>query len=152
MARNTMEKDVIKAFLGDDTEFKGLLQFEGTVRIDGHFEGEVNTKDNLIIGESAHVKAEIKVGTIMIQGRLEGNIIADKKVHITNKGRVIGNVIAPALHIEDGAVLEGSVSMIKREEGKVRPLVLKKGGDGGKSQHEAGAQPQDNMEHPAANA
>lgn len=128
MARNTIEKDVIKAFLGDDTEFKGLLSFEGTVRIDGQFEGEVSTKDNLIIGEHAKVKAEIKVGTLMVQGVLEGDIQADKKVHITSKGRVMGNIATPSLHIEDGAVLEGSVSMIKREE-KVRPLVLKKSGE-----------------------
>lgn len=127
MARSAMEKDVIKAFLGDETEFKGLLSFEGTVRIDGKFEGEVVTKDNLIIGENAEVRAQIKVGALMVQGKLEGDVTAEKKVSITSKGRLIGNVATPSLNIEDGALLDGAISMIKREEGNVRPLVLKKG-------------------------
>lgn len=115
-AQDMKEKDAIKAFLGDDTEFTGLLTFEGTVRIDGSFEGEIKTEDNLIIGENATVKAEITVGTLMVQGKIEGNIIASKKLHVTSKGRVIGNVVSPALHIEEGAVLEGNVSMISRDK------------------------------------
>lgn len=132
MARDVTEKDVIKAFLGDDTEFKGYLTFDGTVRIDGKFEGEIVTSDNLIIGEPANVRAEISVGSAMIQGKVEGNIVAARKLSITSRGSVIGNVTTPTLHIEDGAVLEGSVSMIKAEEaGKVRPFVRKKAAEGG---------------------
>ncbi len=118
-----MEKDVIKAFLGDDTEFQGLLTFEGTVRIDGIFKGEIRTKDNLIIGESATVQAEVNVGTIMVQGRMEGNVIATSKLHITSKGRLTGNVTTPALHIEDGAILEGSISMTKPSSGPGKVAV-----------------------------
>ena len=152
MARDAIEKDVIKAFLGDDTEFKGLLSFDGTVRIDGRFEGEVETKDNLIIGEHAKVRAEIKVGTIMIQGSFEGNITAEKKLHITSKGKVIGNITTPALHVEDGAVLEGAVSMIKRDAGKIRPLVLKKGAEAGESAPSFQSLEEEGPGKPAANA
>lgn len=126
MGRSDVGKDVIKAFLGDETEFKGVLSFEGTVRIDGRFEGEVLTEDNLIIGEKALVKAEIKVGTIIVQGVMEGNIYAAQKIQIASKGKVIGNIITPALHIEEGAILEGSVSMLNHDEKKVRILPLKK--------------------------
>lgn len=131
MARDNMEKDVIKAFLGDETEFTGFLTFEGTVRIDGKFEGEIKTSDNLIIGQTALIKATIAVGSIMVLGRVEGDITAVKKIHITSKGQVIGNVFTPALHIEDGAVLEGNVSMIKHEsDTNVLPLVRKKKSEG----------------------
>lgn len=126
MGRGGADKDVIKAFLGDETEFKGVLSFEGTVRIDGRFEGEVLTEDNLIIGEKASVKAEIKVGTIHIQGVMEGNIYAAEKIQIAAKGKVIGNIITPILHIEEGAILEGSVSMLNQDEKKVRILPRKK--------------------------
>jgi cytoskeletal protein CcmA (bactofilin family) len=125
MARDNIEKDVIKAFLGEDTEFKGLLTFEGTVRIDGVFDGEIFTNDNLIVGEKARVTAEVRVGTVMIQGRIEGDITAAKKVHIAAKGEVVGNINTPSLQIEDGAVLDGQVTMIKKEESKVRPLIRK---------------------------
>lgn len=126
MARDAIQKDVIKAFLGDDTEFKGLLTFEGTVRIDGKFEGEIVTEDNLIIGEKAYIRAEIKVGSILIQGTVEGDIRASKKVQISSKGKLIGNIHTAALQIEDGAVLEGSVSMMRGEEKKLRVLPGKK--------------------------
>lgn len=126
MARDAIQKDVIKAFLGDDTEFKGLLTFEGTVRIDGVFEGEIVTEDNLIIGEKAHIRAEIKVGSVLIQGMVEGNIHASKKVQISSKGKLTGNIHTAALQIEDGAVLDGSVSMMRGEEKKLRVLPGKK--------------------------
>lgn len=127
MAREIVEKDVIKAFLGDDTEFTGLLTFEGTVRIDGKFSGEIKTTDNLIVGQTAFIKATINVGSIMVIGKVEGDIIATKKLQISSKGQVIGNVYTPALHIEDGAVLEGNVSMARQEsDGNVLPLIRKR--------------------------
>ena len=129
MAREAIEKDVIKAFLGEDTEFNGHLNFEGTVRIDGYFEGDIYTTDNLIVGEKAHIKAEVKVGTIMIQGKVEGDIVATRKVQITSKGQIIGNIAAPALQIEDGAVVDGQITMMKKEEAKVRPLIRKTDSD-----------------------
>lgn len=109
------QKDAIRAFLGDDTQFSGLLTFDGIVKIDGKFEGEIKTEDGgeLVIGPAAVVKAEILVGSLTIQGTVEGNIVATKKLKIESQGKVIGNVSSPALHIEDGAVLDGSVSMTK---------------------------------------
>ncbi|MBI4666640.1 MAG: polymer-forming cytoskeletal protein [Nitrospinae bacterium] len=131
MARESIEKHEIKAFLGDETEFTGYLTFEGTVRIDGKFEGEIKTNDYLIIGETAHIKAEISVGAMMVQGKVEGNINASRKLHITSKGVVIGNVSATALHIEDGATLEGSVHMMKSgAEDNVLPLTRRKAKEG----------------------
>ncbi|HEB71271.1 MAG TPA: polymer-forming cytoskeletal protein [Nitrospirae bacterium] len=126
MGRSNMEKDVIKAFLGDETEFKGVLSFEGTVRIDGRFEGEVLTEDNLIVGDKALVKAEIKVGAILVQGVVEGNIYAAQKIQIASKGKLIGSIITPSLHIEEGAILEGNVSMLNHDEKKIRILPRKK--------------------------
>jgi cytoskeletal protein CcmA (bactofilin family) len=111
------EKDAIKAFLGDDTEFEGQLHFEGTVRIDGRFKGEISTDDTLIVGEHADVQAEIHVGSLMVQGKVEGNVVATKKLHITSKGKLIGNITSPVLHIEEGAILEGTVTMIDRGDG-----------------------------------
>jgi len=126
MGRSNMEKDVIKAFLGDETEFKGTLSFEGTVRIDGRFEGEVLTEDNLIIGDKALVKAEIKVGAILVQGVVEGNIYAAQKIQIASKGKLIGSIVTPSLHIEEGAILEGSVSMLNHDEKKIHILPRKR--------------------------
>ena len=114
-------KDVIKAFLGEDTEFNGSLTFAGTVRVDGRFEGKISTGDNLIIGEKAHVKAEISVGTLLVQGELTGDVKATKKIHIASNGKLFGNITTPALNIEDGAVMEGGVQMTSKPSGGGQP-------------------------------
>lgn len=109
----------IKAFLGEGTDFKGILTFEGTVRIDGHMEGEIFTKDTLVIGETAVVSAEINVNNIAISGIVKGNINATGKIEVHRPGKLYGNVKTPCLFIEEGVIFEGNCSMAKSaEEGK----------------------------------
>ena len=116
------EENQIRAYMGEDTVFNGSLSFEGTVRIDGKFEGQVNTDDTLIIGETGHLRAEIFAGTVICLGRVEGTIIASKKVEIHSNSRVVGNIKSPALCIELGGILDGSCDMTGKEN-KIIPLV-----------------------------
>ena len=115
----------IKAYMGEDTVFSGSLSFEGTVRIDGKFEGQVITEDTLIVGETGHLKAEISAGTVVCIGRVEGTIVASKKVEIHSTSKVVGNVKSPAVYIELGGVLDGSCDMTGKES-KVDSLVKEK--------------------------
>ena len=116
------EENQIKAYMGEGTVFNGSLSFEGTVRIDGKFEGQVNTDDTLIIGETGHLRAEIFAGTVICLGRVEGTIIASKKVEIHSNSRVVGNIKSPAIYIELGGILDGSCDMTGKEN-KIIPLV-----------------------------
>jgi cytoskeletal protein CcmA (bactofilin family) len=116
------EENQIKAYMGEGAVFNGSLSFEGTVRIDGKFEGQVNTDDTLIIGETGHLRAEIFAGTVICLGRVEGTIIASKKVEIHSNSRVVGNIKSPALYIELGGILDGSCDMTGKEN-KIIPLV-----------------------------
>ena len=116
------ENAEIKAYMGEDTVFNGSLTFDGTVRIDGKFEGEVTTEDTLIVGETGHLMAEISAGTVICMGRVEGTIMASKKVEIHSTSKVVGNVKSPALYIELGGVLDGTCDMTGKEP-KVIPLV-----------------------------
>src|SRR3989338_1757388 len=120
-------KDEVKAFLGEGTEFKGLLSFEGTVRIDGKFEGEVVIKDTLIVGESASINAEVSIGTIVIRGKVTGNVVATKKIEIRSDGEVIENIKTPFLFVEEGAILDGKCEMIRKDK-KVTVLPTKDSG------------------------
>jgi len=101
----------IKAFLGEGTEFKGILSFEGAVRIDGRVEGEIISKDLLIVGETAFIKAEIDVGRMISSGRIEGNIHAHQKVEILPPGRVQGHLRTPSLTLMEGAKFNGTCEM-----------------------------------------
>jgi cytoskeletal protein CcmA (bactofilin family) len=116
------EDSQIKAYMGEDTIFNGSLTFDGTVRIDGKFEGQVTTKDTLIIGETGHLMAEISAGTVICMGYVEGTVMASQKIEIHSTSKVVGNIKSPALYIELGGVLDGTCDMTGKET-KIIPLV-----------------------------
>src|SRR6187551_3525208 len=97
----------ITTLLGRRATFEGKLTFEGTVRIDGRFKGEVFTDDTLVIGEGAHVEAQIDVGEIIIQGTVVGNVTAKRSIEIHAPGRVKGDLHTPTLQVDKGVIFEG---------------------------------------------
>lgn len=97
----------ITTLLGRGAAFEGKLTFEGTVRIDGRFKGEVFSDDVLVIGEGAIVEAEIDIGDVIVQGTVIGNIKAKRSIEIHAPGRVKGDLHTPSLQIDKGVVFEG---------------------------------------------
>lgn len=98
-------------FLGRGVEFKGKAQFDGTVRVDGNFEGEITSRDTLVIGEHAVIKGTITGGVIISGGKVEGNMIASKKVQLLKPAVVIGDVHAPSFAMEEGVLFNGMCDM-----------------------------------------
>jgi cytoskeletal protein CcmA (bactofilin family) len=109
----------LNALLGKGSEFDGKLAFEGTVRIDGSFSGEITTSDTLIVGEGARVQAEISCGTILVHGEVVGNIRATQAVELHKPARVKGDVTTPSLMVERGVVFEGRSTMESLEASNV---------------------------------
>ncbi|MBW2028366.1 MAG: polymer-forming cytoskeletal protein [Deltaproteobacteria bacterium] len=105
------KRDEINAFLGRGTTFEGKVTFDGAVRIDGHFKGEIFTEGILIVGESARIESDIRVSQIIVSGEVHGNITAEKRVEIHSPGKVIGNIRAPVVVIEEGVVFDGNCRM-----------------------------------------
>ena len=110
-AKGHPEVEEMVAFLGKGTDFKGTLHFEGTIRIDGRLEGEIYTKDTLIIGEAAEVMGEVNVGTLISSGRITGNVKAARAAHLLTPGRLDGNVDTPSLKVEEGFSFNGRCEM-----------------------------------------
>jgi cytoskeletal protein CcmA (bactofilin family) len=101
----------IRAFLGEGTQFKGVLSFAGAVRIDGHLEGEIIGEEMLVIGEPGQVKAEIEVGTLVVSGRVQGTIVAKERVELLRPSRVTGSIRTPCLVVAEGALFNGNCEM-----------------------------------------
>lgn len=97
--------------LGRDAYFSGKLTFEGAVRIDGRFDGEIFTEDLLLIGPGAEIRASLEVGSVVIHGTVEGDVRAKSSVEIKAPGRLKGNVSTPSLVIEKGVVFDGTCTM-----------------------------------------
>ncbi len=101
----------IHTLLGKGSEFTGKLTFEGQVRIDGKFNGEISTKDTIVIGDGARVEATISAGTVIIHGTVVGNVTAAQIIELKQPGRVKGDLTTPALTIERGATYDGTCKM-----------------------------------------
>jgi cytoskeletal protein CcmA (bactofilin family) len=117
----------ITALLGTGTQFEGKLHFEGRVRIDGVFKGEIRSDDTLIIGEGAEVHAEIDVATVIVRGGVvHGNIRAATSIEVHAPGKIVGNLHSPSVFIDRGVEFQGSCRM-DALDGKAppRPVTAK---------------------------
>jgi cytoskeletal protein CcmA (bactofilin family) len=118
----------IRAFLGEGTQFKGVLSFAGAVRVDGQLEGEIVGDEVLIIGEPGQVNAEIEVGTLVVSGQVQGNITARERVELLRPSRVSGTIRTPCLIVAEGALFNGNCEMTGPDESKVVRLQPKEEG------------------------
>ncbi len=107
-------------FLGKGAQFKGIISFEGTIRIDGKLEGEIHTKGTLVVGEHAVIEGDVSADVVISSGRVTGNIIASEKVQLLATGVVIGTIKTPILSIEEGVRFSGTCDAEGR--GEVRAL------------------------------
>lgn len=107
--------------LGREAKFSGKLTFEGAVRIDGKFEGEIFTEDLLLIGPGAEVRAKLSVGSVVINGMVEGDVVAKSSVEIKAPGKLRGNVVTPTLVIEKGVLFDGTCRMSPEPKGQGAP-------------------------------
>jgi cytoskeletal protein CcmA (bactofilin family) len=109
------EEDSVSAgpntVIGKGAIFEGKLTFEGEVKIDGRFTGEVFSKDRLVVGEDAEIQAQINAGTVIVFGKITGDVKTTTLVELKTKARVKGNIETPALIIEKGVIFEGNCKM-----------------------------------------
>jgi cytoskeletal protein CcmA (bactofilin family) len=97
--------------IGADAVFKGQLQFDKSVRLLGRFEGEINSKGELVIAEGAKLTGEVKADTICVNGEVQGNLNAASRVQLSGSARLEGDLETTRLEVADGAVLVGRVSV-----------------------------------------
>jgi len=108
-----------KAFLGKGAEFIGKLIFNGNVRIDGDFQGEIFGQGSVDIGEGALVKANIAVYSVYIGGEVQGSIDVKEKINIHSTGKFLGDVRTPVFIMEEGALFDGRSHMVEVKEKKI---------------------------------
>jgi cytoskeletal protein CcmA (bactofilin family) len=119
MWEKKQESEEIKAILGKGAEFIGKLIFNGSVRIDGDFQGEIHGQGSLVVGEGALVKANIAIKSVYIGGEVQGKIEAKEKITIHSTGKFLGDVHTPVLIMEEGAFFDGKSHMAEAAEKKI---------------------------------
>ncbi len=111
----------ISVFLGKNCLFEGKMTFEGVFRLDGRVEGEIFRSGTLIISETAVIKGKVEVDVLILNGMVEGEVIARERAEIHSRGKLYGSVFSPALVIQDGGILEGNCKMGSKPENESNP-------------------------------
>ena len=104
-------EEAVQAHLGKGSRVEGKLTFEGSVKIDGYVEGEIQAQQAVIVGETAVINAQICADTIVVKGKITGDITARKQVELRGPAKLTGNITTPSLVIHEGVLFEGHCSM-----------------------------------------
>jgi cytoskeletal protein CcmA (bactofilin family) len=118
-------EDII-AFVGKGVQFKGVISYNGTVRIDGNLDGEIHTDGVLLIGDEAVIQAKVTAGTIVCKGKITGDIAAKERVKLRAPAVFNGNMKTPILSIEDGVLFNGGLEMTQavRDPVALHPVAM----------------------------
>lgn len=107
----------LSGFVGHGTTLTGETNFQMMLRVDGHLTGTVSSDGGtLIVGTNGQVDANVAVASAMINGTVNGDIIATEKIQLGRTAKVVGNIQTPRLVLEDGSILEGGCTMLKARE------------------------------------
>lgn len=92
----------VNSILGEGSSFKGNVRIEGSMRVDGEFEGNLSVTETLIVGKGGTVKAEVEVGEAVVAGRVVGRIRATDRVELQTGSKMEGDVHTLSFMIQDG--------------------------------------------------
>ena len=116
MARDIKEGR-LSGYVGNGTVLTGETSFQAMLRVDGHLTGRITSESGtLIVGATGRVDANIAVASAVINGVVNGDIVATEKLEFGRTARVVGNIQTPRLVMDDGAMLEGGCTMLKAKE------------------------------------
>src|SRR5437870_3851031 len=112
VARSPVVDNVdVESLIGEHTSFEGTLKTEGSVRLLGSIQGEIESKSTIIVEEKAHVTARLTAAQITVAGHVDGQIYCDVRVESRPTGHVTGEINAGALIVQEGAYFDGNSKM-----------------------------------------
>lgn len=115
-ASKQAEDSIVNSIIGVGSEFKGEFKINGLLRIDGNFQGTIETSGKVLIGQTGQALTDIKARLVVIGGSVKGNIYATERVVFLSTGSIRGNIITPSLIMEEGVRFEGNCIINNRPE------------------------------------
>ena len=109
--KNNFNADSVNMIIGPESNIKGNLHSQGSIRIDGTVTGEIVSQGEVFIGETSVCNASINANRIVIAGQVLGNVEATKGIKICATGKVEGNITGDRLIVEEGGIYKGQVNM-----------------------------------------
>ncbi len=117
------KNDTTNCIIGEGSIFDGRFYVNGSIMIEGKFQGDIRTDDQLIVGPTGKVKTDIQARKVTIAGTLIGNILASEEVTLLHTGKVLGNITTPKLSVEPGVITEGKVTITSGQSDEARKII-----------------------------
>ena len=116
-------KDSINSTIGSGSVFEGKFYISGSLRIDGKFEGEIKTDEELVVGVTGKVKTDIAAKSVVVAGTVIGNIRAEEEVRLLETGKILGDIVSPTVLMQKGAVVLGGIQVTGGHKKDLRKLI-----------------------------
>ncbi len=120
-----LKTEITNSIIGEKSYFEGKFLINGTIQINGKFEGAVLKVDQIFIGPGGRVKADLEASSIVIEGVVIGNIKANTRVMLMPTARVLGDIKTPELIIQNGVVLEGRCLISNNLNSPAKETIVK---------------------------
>jgi len=130
---NNTNQSNSKNVLNPDVEIKGTIKFSGELTFDGKLDGDINSDGTLQLGDNAVIKGNINVNSVVIRGKVNGNVIAKEKIDIKTKTELFGDIRAPRLMIEEGVTFVGKSEVNPNKVTPIPAPAADKAADGAKA-------------------
>jgi cytoskeletal protein CcmA (bactofilin family) len=117
------KNDTTNCVIGEGSIFDGRFYVNGSILIEGKFQGDIRTDDQLIVGPTGKVKTDIQARRVTVAGTLIGNILASEEVSLLHTGKVLGNIVTPKLIVEPGVITEGKVTITSGQTDDARKVI-----------------------------
>ena len=128
-----------KNVLNSDVELKGTLKFAGELTFDGKLEGDINSDGALTLSDEAIIKGNLNVGSVVLRGKINGNVTAKDRIEIKAKTELFGDIRSPKLVIEEGVTFVGKTE-VNPNKVSPAPTPAPRGGETSKAtEHGKGA-------------
>lgn len=118
-----LKPDNVNSVIGEGSIFEGKFYIQGSLLINGKFEGDIKTDEQIIIGETGKVKTNISAKKVVVAGTLIGNINAFEYVDLMETGRILGDIAAPVIHINKGVVIQGKITITGGQKKDAKKIV-----------------------------
>jgi cytoskeletal protein CcmA (bactofilin family) len=117
------KNDSTNCIIGEGSIFEGRFYVNGSILIEGKFQGDIKTDDQLIVGPTGKVKTDIIARKVIVAGTLIGNILASEEVSLLHTGKVLGNIVTPKLTVEPGVITEGKISITSGQADEAKKII-----------------------------
>ncbi len=121
--KKSRKSETITTFIGSEAKISGIIEFQGSIRVDGEIEGEIRSKNGrVIIGENAVINADINVDTAIIMGKVNGTIMAGERIEVYPPSQLVGDIRSPIISIDAGVMFNGKCVMETKTLGSKKKL------------------------------